>query len=351
VSGGGHGGGGGRRHKKHEEHLNHEAWAIPYGDLVTLLLAFFVVMYAISSLNEGKYRVMSTALSAAFKGEPMRETPIALPNQSGNPSANMVTMVRPAGGGQSGGAKTQVQPESASLARIGDNIARALAEHVMKEEVVIRLHEDWLEVEIQNDVLFPSGSANLTPDANDIVKRLGESLAGIQNPIFVEGHTDNVPISRVIFPSNWELSTARASAVIRLLSAGGVSQTQMTAVGFGEFRPVRENDTPEGRSANRRVMLAILRPERAGQSLYATAPGTAPDSPPTTGGGSTRISATADNAVSSFRAFSSGTGSSTGAAPPLGSQTAPIAGSNAGAGVLPSPAQVPATPNATSATR
>lgn len=348
MSGGGHGGGGGRRHKKHEDHLNHEAWAIPYGDLVTLLLAFFVVMYAISSLNEGKYRVMSTALSAAFKGEPMRETPIALPNQSGNPSANMVTMVRPAGGGQSGGAKTQVQPESASLARIGDNIARALAEHVMKEEVVIRLHEDWLEVEIQNDVLFPSGSANLTPDANDIVRRLGESLAGIQNPIFVEGHTDNVPISRVIFPSNWELSTARASAVIRILSAGGVSQTQMTAVGFGEFRPVRENETPEGRSANRRVMLAILRPERAGQSLYATAP----EAPTTTGGGSTRISATADNAVSSFRTFSSGQGSATGATPPLGSQTPPSTGPTAGAAAAPSGGQVPAAPTTTgSATR
>jgi chemotaxis protein MotB len=299
VSGGGHGGGGGRRHK-HEEHINHEAWAIPYGDLVTLLLAFFVVMYALSSLNEGKYRVMADSLTAAFKGEPMRETPIALPSVSGNPTANMVTMVRPAAGGQSGGAKTQLQPDSASLARIGDNVARALAEHVMKEEVVIRLHEDWLEVEIQNDVLFPSGSANLTPGANDIVKRLGESLAGIQNPIFVEGHTDNVPISRVIFPSNWELSTARASAVIRILGAGGVSPTQMTAVGFGEFRPVRDNESVEGRSANRRVMLAILRPERAGQSLYASQP----QAPATSGGGSVRVSAPLENIATGFRTIS-----------------------------------------------
>ena len=118
-------------------------------------------------------------------------------------------------------------------------------------------------------MLFPSGSANLTPQANEIVRKLGTTLAGIPNPIFVEGHTDNVPISRVIFPSNWELSAARASAVIRLLASGGVAPTQMTALGFGEYRPTQSNATVEGRAANRRVMLAILAPERAGQNLYS----------------------------------------------------------------------------------
>ncbi len=318
MSGGGHGGG---RKRKHEDHLNHEAWAIPYGDLITLLLAFFVVMYAISSLNEGKYRVMADSLSAAFKGEPTRESPVALPSVIGNPSANVVTMTRPAGGGTSGGARTQIQESPPDLKRIADNVARALAEHVMKEEVVIRLHDDWLEVEIQTDVLFPSGSANLTPVADDIVRRLGGSLSGIPNPIFVEGHTDNVPINRVIFPSNWELSTARAAAVIRILGAGGVSPMQMTAVGFGEFRPIRDNATSEGRAANRRVMLAILRPERAGQNLYS---GIA-SSPPTSGGASTRVGAPEQEVVTGFRPFA------TGEAPPLPSRP-PIGPTVPGAG-------------------
>lgn len=235
----------------------------------TLLLAFFVVMYSISSLNEGKYRVMSDSLSAAFKGEPMREMPIAVNTQGGLPTPNVMTLPNAPGQGSTPASRTQIQPNTPSLAQIGDNVARTMADLVIKDEVIIRRHEDWLEVEIKNDVLFPSGSANLTPQATEIVRKLGATLAGIPNPIFVEGHTDNVPISRVIFPSNWELSAARASAVIRLLAAGGVAPTQLTALGFGEYRPTQSNDSVEGRAANRRVMLAILTPERAGRSLYS----------------------------------------------------------------------------------
>ena len=149
-------------------------------------------------------------------------------------------------------------------------MAKAMSEMVIKDEVIIRKHEDWVEVEIKNDVLFPSGSATLTPKANGVVLRLGQVLAGISNPIYVEGHTDNVPIQQEIFPSNWELSAARSSAVIRLLAAGGISPRQMTALGFGEYRPTQPNDTPEGRAANRRVLLAILNRDRSGQSLYST---------------------------------------------------------------------------------
>lgn len=268
MSGAAVGGGGSRRRNK-EEHQNYEAWAIPYADLLTLLLAFFVVMYSISSLNEGKYRVMSDSLAAAFKGQPMREMPVAVNTQGGLPTPNVVTLPNAPGPGSTQASRTQIQPTTPSLAQIGDNVARAMADLVIKDEVIIRKHEDWLEVEIKNDVLFPSGSATLTSKANDIVLKLGGTLAGIPNPIFVEGHTDNVPISRVIFPSNWELSTARASAVIRLLAAGGISPTQLTALGFGEYRPTQSNETAEGRAANRRVMLAILAPARSGQSLYS----------------------------------------------------------------------------------
>jgi chemotaxis protein MotB len=268
MSGPAVGGGSGRRRTK-EEHQNYEAWAIPYADLLTLLLAFFVVMYSISSLNEGKYRVMSDSLAAAFRGQPMREMPIAINTQGGLPTPNVVTLPNAPGPGSTQASRTQIQPTTPSLAQIGDNVARAMADLVIKDEVIIRKHEDWLEVEIKNDVLFPSGSATLTPKANEIVRKLGETLAGIPNPIFVEGHTDNVPISRVVFPSNWELSTARASAVIRLLAAGGITPTQLTALGFGEYRPTQSNETVEGRAANRRVMLAILAPERSGQSLYS----------------------------------------------------------------------------------
>lgn len=260
-----------RRHGKHEEHVNTEAWSIPYADLLTLLLAFFVVMYAISSLNEGKYRVMSESISAAFKGEPMRETPITISTTSGVPTTNPINLQNPESGGAAGPpTQSKIQAKAPSLQEIADSVAKAMSEMVIKDEVIIRKHEDWVEVEIKNDVLFPSGSATLTPKANGVVLRLGQVLAGISNPIYVEGHTDNVPIQQEIFPSNWELSAARSSAVIRLLAAGGISPRQMTALGFGEYRPTQPNDTPEGRAANRRVLLAILNRDRSGQSLYST---------------------------------------------------------------------------------
>ena len=226
-------------------------------------------MYSISSLNEGKYRVMADSMAAAFRGEPMRQTPIAQKTDEGTPSTDLIALQNPPTAGQNATPPSLVKQNPASLADIGDEVARAMAPLVLKDEVIIRKHKNWLEVEIKNDVLFPSGSATLTPTATGIVKQLSKVLNGLPNPIFVEGHTNNVPISSSVFPSNWELSAARASAVIRLLAAGGVSPTQMTALGLGEYRPTQSNETAEGQTANRRVLLAILQPERVGQSLYS----------------------------------------------------------------------------------
>jgi chemotaxis protein MotB len=228
-----------------------------------------VVMYSISSLNEGKYRVMADSMAAAFRGEPMRQTPIAPKTDEGIPSTELIAMQNPPLAGQNATPPSLMKQNPASLADIGDEVARAMAPLVLKDEVIIRKHQNWLEVEIKNDVLFPSGSATLTPNATSIVQRLSSVLAGLPNPIFVEGHTDNVPIASTVFPSNWELSAARASAVIRLLASGGVSPTQMTALGLGAYRPTQSKESVESRAANRRVLLAILQPERTGQSLYS----------------------------------------------------------------------------------
>lgn len=228
-----------------------------------------VVMYSISSLNEGKCRVMADSISSAFRGEPMRQTPIAVKNGEGVPSTDVIAMQNPPVTGQNATPPALMKQNPTSLADIGDEVARAMAPLVLQDELIIRKHQNWLEVEIKNDVLFPSGSATLTPAATLIIQRLSSVLAGLPNPIFVEGHTDNVPIASTVFPSNWELSAARASAVIRLLAAGGVSPTQMTALGLGECRPTQTNESAEGRAANRRVLLAILQPERMGQSLYS----------------------------------------------------------------------------------
>lgn len=275
-------GGGGRGKKRGgDDHVNHEAWAIPYGDLVTLLLAFFVVMYSVSSLNTGKYRVMSEALMAAFRGEPQRDMPITVEVREGIPTTDLVTMPEsesqagapPSPGRTTRGMSSQQTPDLSTLA---NRMAQAMAKLVMVDKVIIRQHKDWLEVEIQNDVLFPSGSAMLSPEAVALMKTVGAALADINNPIFIEGHTDNVPINTAQYPSNWELSAARAASVLKLLSENGVAPTQMTVLGYGEQRPLQSNETAEGRSANRRVILAILEPERLRRGLYSIAPPSAP---------------------------------------------------------------------------
>ncbi len=250
------------RRRKHEEHANHEAWAIPYGDLVTLLLAFFVVMYAISSVNAGKYRVVSDALSAAFRGVPESAKPVQVGKQAPRADAASVT------GGPAESPLLQqtslVAPftpstrNAAQLESIARSVEQTLASLVMQEQVIVRNHGGWVEVEIRNDILFGSGSATLAAAAEPVIGLLADVLRSVPNPVRVEGHTDNVPIRNTMFPSNWELSAARAASVVRLLSARGLDPSRLAVLGLGEFRPVAGNDTPEGRNANRRVLVVIL---------------------------------------------------------------------------------------------
>jgi chemotaxis protein MotB len=273
-----------RRIRRHEEHTNHEAWAIPYGDLVTLLLAFFVVMYAISSVNAGKYRVLSDSLFAAFRGAPRTMDPIQVgekPNGSGaeidasvvqsslqGQLRSSLAPVPVQGGNQQSGAAPIANHLSgaagaaaAALARVADEVTRAMDDLVKQNLVVIRRTEFWIEVEIKTDILYPSGSAHLAPYAVDVIQRLGGALAPFPNPIRVEGHTDNKPISTVAFYSNWELSAARAGSVVRVLQAQGVGPERLAVIGYGDTRPIQPNESEQGRNANRRVVVVILSTE------------------------------------------------------------------------------------------
>lgn len=270
-----------RKHK-HEEHANHEAWAIPYGDLVTLLLAFFVVMYAMSSVNEGKYRVLSDSLNAAFSGAPRTMSPIQVgEKQVGNGADIHMSIVQQAmlqGQPRSmlsppvnwrnmpANQAQQTSPDEATpadrgeqeLNNVAQEVERAMKDLIDKNLIAVRRHGQWVEVEIRTDILFPSGIATLAPQAQEVVAQLGETLKPFPNPIRVEGHTDNRPISTLAFPSNWELSSARASSVVHTFTKVGVEPARLAVIGLGEFRPAQSNATPQGRSANRRVLLIIL---------------------------------------------------------------------------------------------
>ena len=147
--------------------------------------------------------------------------------------------------------------QMAGIDSIADSVEDTTASLIMQDPVNVRRGEQWLEVEFKTSLLFSSGRARVSPDAMPMLKELAGLLAEFPNPIQVEGFTDNVPINTTIFPSDWELSAGRAASVVALLAHFGVRPNRMAAVGFGEHRPIAGNDTVEGRSKNRRVVLVI----------------------------------------------------------------------------------------------
>ena len=352
----------GRRHK-HEDHVNHEAWAIPYGDLVTLLLAFFVVMYAISSVNEGKYRVLADALSSAFGGPPRTVAPIQLgatqirgsafdrpsmqtpDSKSGPSSATPVSspamrqvldmptfgaVARKAADGTGNGAKGndsakventellgEVEGRNRQLHSLGRRIQQALSELVKQKLVTVRRGDSFLEVEIQSDILFASGSAAPSPVALSTVHKLADILRAEPNAVRVEGYTDNVPINTVAFRSNWELSSARAAGVVHELVDSGVSAQRLAVVGFGEHQPVADNATIEGRNANRRVLLVILASPQGDDAIGDDAPAVVDATPRGT-------STNADSRVAQARARPPATPADTPKPTPAPAQRGPV---------------------------
>jgi chemotaxis protein MotB len=270
------------RKKKHEEHLNHEAWAIPYGDLVTLLFALFTVMYAMSSVNEGKYRVLSDSLVAAFRGTPKTDTPIKLEkSSSGKGGDAQLSGVRPtalmklrdprpvppgapgqpvpdAKGGIDLGPKAGQEEHGRALFQMADEVRKALQSLIDRKLVHVRQTADTLEVEIKTDILFASGVATVSRTAEPVLAKVAEILKPFPNAIRVEGHTDNRPIATRAFPSNWELSAARAATVVQLFTKAGVDPLRMQVLGLGEFRPIAANDSVEGRNSNRRVVVVVM---------------------------------------------------------------------------------------------
>jgi len=255
------------RRKKHEDHLNHEAWAIPYGDLITLLLAFFVVMYAISSVNEGKYRVLSDSLVAAFRGTPKTTQPVEVGEKltgSGTDLDSPHAVARPVPvAAKRGELNQRAQAAVKALRSVADQVENAMQDLVKADMVIVRRNDFWIEVEIRTDLLFPSASAQLSNNAAGVIERLATVLAPLPNAIRVEGHTDNRPINTLAFYSNWELSAARAASVVRVLAGHGVAPARLAVIGYGEQRPTHPNTSVEGRNANRRVVMVILSTESA----------------------------------------------------------------------------------------
>lgn len=282
--------------KKHAEaHENHERWMVSYADFITLLFAFFVVMYAVSSVNEGKFRVLADSMMVAFRSvNPNSMKPIQLGGMVGAPApqavgqANMTPSVAPdlrplpasliqrsprimltlnkTPGPSNKNAALVPAADKVSrgagvdpaLAKVMEKLQSSLAALIRADMVNIRGTSFWVEVEIKNSILFTSGSALVNPEALDPLTKIADILREIPNRIQVEGFTDNRPISTPVYPSNWELSAARAANVVHVLMQAGVRPERMSAIGYGEYQPIADNGTEQGRLQNRRVVLVIM---------------------------------------------------------------------------------------------
>lgn len=224
---------------------------VSYADFVTLLLGFFVVMYAISSVNEGRYRAVSQALEQAFQ---------TVDKKTATPS-----VVKPI---PQDHPLTERQKKMQGMA---NDIRSVLDPLVRQGHVRVNESARGIAVEINASALFEPGQAELSDGAARTLMLVASVLAGAPNHLEVEGHTDDSPINNPVFPSNWELSAARSSRVVRIFAQNGVSPERMAAVGYGEHRSIDSNATPEGRARNRRVTVVILPLEEDVRPSDATA--------------------------------------------------------------------------------
>ncbi|MDB5765048.1 MAG: motB1 [Herminiimonas sp.] len=242
------------RKKYQEEPENHERWLVSYADFITLLFAFFVVMYAISSVNEGKYRVLSNALGSAFGRVPPAPPAVRekeLPAIPALPLRLLPLQKRHP-------VDAALRREREQMTGIARSLLKALAPLVSQGTVRVTQTLRGVSVEINASVLFAPGEARLSSESSQALKAVALVLKDDTHAIQVEGHTDNMPIGNTLFPSNWELSAVRASSVVRLFVDNGIADNRLVAVGHGSNQPVGSNDTAAGRLRNRRVELMIL---------------------------------------------------------------------------------------------
>jgi chemotaxis protein MotB len=268
-----------------------ERWLLTYADMITLLMALFMVLFSISSVNISKYQVLQHALKAAFSGNILPGGKSiaqqgATENASKAPSTSEAAAVVPLTALGSGLESTSVSHSQSTPTTVSQIAAKHEAEvfahikheldayakaHGFSKSVKTSIERRGLTIRVlTDDLLFASGQATLDPRADALLGKIAQLLnVDETHPIDVEGNTDNVPISSAVFPSNWELSTARASTVVRFLISNGVGPSRLTATGNSDERPVDSDATAAGRARNRRVEIVLRR-------IYASESGSEP---------------------------------------------------------------------------
>ncbi len=248
--------------KEPEKHVNHERWLVSYADFITLLFAVFVVLYAMGQSDKKKVEEVMQAIQQSFGMASAGATApkvnvIASQTITVIPSLKPELKISPMGRTRSGQAKTRA--EEKDFRQIKSAVEAYLIKQGAQSKVTLEITRRGLIVSLKEAGFFNSGQANIKPEAYDLINTIAEVMTQYNNPIRLEGHTDNIPINTAQFPSNWELSTARATNGLKyLLKNFNVDPNKISATGYAEFRPIADNATAEGRARNRRVDLVML---------------------------------------------------------------------------------------------
>lgn len=247
------------RRIKRVEHDNHDRWLISYADFVTLLFAFFVVMYSLSSVNESKYKTFSDSMSIAFSNRPILSETIKAPNEQEQLLKTLVDKRTARLGEQ----QRKIQDR---MHKLTSGLMQVMSPLIDQHLVTINPTKRGVEIDISASLLFKTGEAALQPGALGVLRQVSAVLSNEELPVEVEGHTDDIPIMTAQFPSNWELSSARASSVVRMMISNGVPEKRLAVVGLASNQPLAPNDSSENRAKNRRVNITIVAPnmERVG---------------------------------------------------------------------------------------
>lgn len=242
-----------RRRKFNDESQSQQNWLLTYSDVITLVLCMFVMLYSFSTIDAQKFEQLVNSLNQTLSGvldggkiispDPRDDLPIDVEDPADNDQDK----------------QDEFDKEEKNLEETLKKISELIVEHGLEDFVFIGMETKGIEIRFSDGVFFDSGSALIKPSATELLNKLSLILMELENEILVEGHTDNRPMNSPQFPSNWELSTGRSISVVKYFINRGIEPSRVGALGFGEYRPIDTNSTPEGRQANRRVNIIVLR--------------------------------------------------------------------------------------------
>ncbi|MDO7908688.1 flagellar motor protein MotB [Paenibacillus sp. JX-17] len=266
------------RHEPHEEHAD-ESWLLPYSDLMTLLLALFITLFSMSSLDAKQFEEMAKSVSAAFNGgsgvldyksaNPTEATADLgknkeeiVPTKTKNPDAAVKSQTN---------TQKLAQQEEEDLQKLKQKLDQYIKQHGLTNQLNTKLNQSQLLITISDNALFASGQAEVKPDARILAKAISSMLTQFSGyDVIVSGHTDNMPIENSRYASNWELSSDRANHFMKILLLNNqLNPSKFSTIGYGEYRPITTNDTPAGRAQNRRVEVSIVRKYQNGTQVIS----------------------------------------------------------------------------------